>query len=198
MLDMTRWMLELGWPSRVSSSGGIFIDKASKANISDTQSATFEFPDLRVNWQHRSWGESADPTMPWGATFYGDKGTLKVDVMGYEFTPLGGGEPIRRKVTYEFALYPEDRTEKDLETHVAPAVRHHMMNFLGAIDTRSRPISDIEEGFISASSCILANNSMKLGRSIEWDAKQRRVVNDEEANKLLARAYRGPWVHPGV
>src|SRR5881394_2411875 len=40
MLDMTRWMLDLGWPTRVSSSGGIFMDKNSKANISDTQEAT--------------------------------------------------------------------------------------------------------------------------------------------------------------
>jgi hypothetical protein len=136
--------------------------------------------------------------LPWGATFYGDKGTLKVDVYGYEFTPLGGGESIRRNVTYEFVQYPEDRTEKDLETHVAPAVRHHMMNFLASIDARSRPVSDIEEGFISASSCILANDSMKLRRTLQWDAKERHVVGDEEANKLLARAYRGPWVHPGV
>jgi predicted dehydrogenase len=198
MLDMTRWMMELGWPTRVSSSGGIFVDKASKANISDTQTATFEFDDLRVVWQHRSWGEAADPKLPWGATFYGDKGTLKVDVYGYEFTPMGGGEAIRRNVTYELIEFPEDRTEKDLEIHVAPAVRHHMMNFLGAIDARSRPVSDIEEGFISASSCILANNSMKLGRSFQWDAKDRRIVGDEEANKLLTRAYREPWVHPAV
>ncbi|MEO6788731.1 MAG: Gfo/Idh/MocA family oxidoreductase, partial [Chthoniobacteraceae bacterium] len=48
MLDMTRWMLDLGMPARVSSSGGIFIDKNSKANISDTQEATFDFDDLRV------------------------------------------------------------------------------------------------------------------------------------------------------
>jgi predicted dehydrogenase len=198
MLDMTRWMMGLGWPTRVSSSGGIFIDKASKANITDTQTATFEFNDLRVIWQHRSWGEANDAKFPWGATFYGDKGTLKVDVFGYEFTPFGGGETIRRNVTYEFVEYPEDRTEKDLERHVAPAVRYHMKNFLQAIDARSRPVSDIEEGFISASSCILANDSLKLGRTLEWDPKTRRVVADDEANKLLARPYRGPWVHPGV
>jgi predicted dehydrogenase len=197
MLDMTRWMMGLGWPTRISSSGGIFVDKASKANISDTQTATFVFDDLRVNWQHRSWGEAVDPKFPWSATFYGDQATLKVDVYGYEFTPLGG-ETIRRNVTYEFVEYPEDRTERDLERHVSPAVRYHMMNFLEAIDARLRPVSDIEEGFISASSCILANNSMKLGRTFDWDAKARQVVGDEEANKLLARPYRGPWVHPGV
>ena len=41
MLDMVRWMLDLGWPKSVSSSGGILVEKGSKANISDTQSATF-------------------------------------------------------------------------------------------------------------------------------------------------------------
>src|SRR5216683_5755061 len=46
MLDMTRWMLDLGWPKRVSSSGGILVDKKSKANISDTQSAVFDFGDF--------------------------------------------------------------------------------------------------------------------------------------------------------
>src|SRR5205085_10466458 len=48
MLDMTRWMLDLGWPTHISSSGGILVDKASKANISDTQSATFDFGDVKV------------------------------------------------------------------------------------------------------------------------------------------------------
>jgi predicted dehydrogenase len=198
MLDMTRWMLGLGWPTRISSTGGIFVDKASKANITDTQTATFDFNDLRVVWQHRSWGEAADPKYPWGATFYGEKGTLKVDVFGYDFIPLGGGQAVRRDVTYEYDKYPEDRTEKDLERHVAPAVRYHMINLLQSIDARSRPVSDIEEGFISASSCIMANDSLKLGRTIQWDPKARRVVGDDEANRLLARPYRGPWIHPGV
>src|SRR3954449_11603416 len=56
MLDMTRWMLGLGWPRHVGSTGGILVDKKSKANISDTQEATFDFPELNVVWTHRSWG----------------------------------------------------------------------------------------------------------------------------------------------
>ena len=43
MLDMVRWMMDLGMPARISSSGGILVDKASKANITDTQTATFDF-----------------------------------------------------------------------------------------------------------------------------------------------------------
>ncbi|MEO6239535.1 MAG: Gfo/Idh/MocA family oxidoreductase, partial [Vicinamibacterales bacterium] len=53
MLDMVRWMMDLGMPQRVSSSGGILVDKASKANISDSQTATFDFPELQVVWTHR-------------------------------------------------------------------------------------------------------------------------------------------------
>jgi len=196
MFDMTRWMMGLGWPSRVASTGGIFVDKASKANISDTQTATFDFPDLRVVWQHRSWGESADPKYPWGATFYGDKGTLKTSVFSYDFVPLGGGQPVHRDVTYELEQYPEDKTEKDLERHVAPAERYHMKNFLHAIDTRTKPVSDIEQGYISTASCILANDSMRLGRALTWDFQKQQVAGDEEANGLLTRPYRRPWVHP--
>jgi hypothetical protein len=49
---------------------------------------------------------------------------------------------------------------------------------------------------MSATACILANLSMKLGRSITWDHAKGLVVGDDEANKLLRRPYRGPWVHP--
>src|SRR5437764_2502961 len=109
MLDMVRWMMDLGWPARVSSSGGILVDKRSKANISDTQSATFDFGELQVVWSHRSWGEGVDDKYPWSATFYGDKGTLKASVFSYDFIPEGGGQPVHRDVTYELEQYPEDK-----------------------------------------------------------------------------------------
>jgi len=48
MFDMVRWMMDLGMPKRVSSSGGILVEKNSKANISDTQTATFDYGDLQV------------------------------------------------------------------------------------------------------------------------------------------------------
>ena len=64
MLDMVRWMLDLGWPRRVSSAGGVFVQKDSKANITDTQTATFEFDELPIVWTHRSWGVPPDPDYP--------------------------------------------------------------------------------------------------------------------------------------
>lgn len=197
MLDTVRWMLDLGWPQRISSTGGILVDKGSKSNITDTQSATFDFGDVKVIWQHRTWGHPDDPKYPWGATLHGDKGTLKVSVKGYDFMPLDkAAQPVHRDVTYELEQYPEDKTEKDLEHHVAPAIRHHMQDFLRSVASRSRPVADIEEGHISTASCILANNALQVGRTLVWDSKQQRIVGDEAANKLLRRPYRQPWKHP--
>jgi len=197
MLDMVRWMLDLGMPTRISSTGGILIDKKSRANITDTQTATFDFPNLKVVWTHRSYGESPDPKYPWGATFYGDKGTLKASVNSYDFTPQGKGEqPLHGDALFEYEKYPEDRTEKDLERHVASAIRGHMKNFLECIESREKPVSDIEQGYMSAAACILANISMSLGRTIQWDHAKSVAVGDDEVNKLLRRPYRAPWVHP--
>jgi predicted dehydrogenase len=197
MLDMVRWMLDLGMPTRISSSGGILVDKASKANITDTQEATFDFPNVKVVWTHRSWGDPPDPKYPWGATIYGDKGTLKASVFGYDFTPAeGGGAPIHEDVRYELEQFPGDKTEKDLERHVAPAIRAHMKNFLECIETRALPVSDIEQGYMSTSACILANISQKLGRSLAWDHAKGVVIEDDEATRLLRRDYRAPWQHP--
>jgi predicted dehydrogenase len=199
MLDMVRWMMDLGMPARISSSGGILVDKKSKANITDSQTATFDFGNLQVVWSHRSYGDAPDPAYPWGATFYGDKGTLRAGVMGYDFTPLAKGEaPIHEDVTYEYEQFPEDRTEKDLERHVAPAIRAHMKDFLGCISSRKTPVADIEQGYMSTTACILANLSMRLGRSLEWDHAKGVVVRDDEANRLLRRPYRAPWAHPEV
>src|SRR5437764_4750552 len=176
MLDMARWMMDLGWPKRISSTGGILVEKGAKANISDTQLATFDFGDVKIVWQHRTWGHPNDEKYPWGATLYGDKGTLKASVMSYDFLPFGGGQPVHKDVTYELEQYPEDKTEKDLEKHVAPAIRHHMQDFLSAIASRGKPVADIEQGYISTASCILANLSMKLGRSLTWDPDAGRML----------------------
>jgi len=196
MFDMVRWMLDLGWPRSVGSAGGILVDKASKANISDTQTATFDYPELKIVWTHRTWGETPDQKYPWSATFYGDKGTLKASVFSYDFIPLGGGTPMHGEPLFEYEKYPEDKNEQGLEQHVASAIRGHMRDLLSCIGTRGKPVADIEQGYISTASCVLANLSMKLGRTLVWDQAASKVIGDEDANRLLQRPYRSPWVHP--
>lgn len=197
MLDMVRWMCGLGWPRRIDSSGGILVQRESKANIADTQTATFDFAEFPVVWNHRTYGAAADPEYPWGATIYGEKGTLKLSVHKYEFFPVFQNKPtLSGKAVFEYARFPEDKDEKDLEQHVASAIRGHMRDLLKAREGRTKPVSDIEQGYISTASCILANLSMQLGRSLTWNATTSQVVNDPEANKLLKRAYRAGYAHP--
>jgi predicted dehydrogenase len=198
MLDMLRWQLDLGWPTRISSTGGILVQKEGKSNTADTQAATFDFGDLKVAWTHRTWGNPPDPDYPWAGFIYGDKGTLKLSVHRYDFIPTGKKEPtLSGKAVFDPEdKYPEDKTEEDMELHAATANRAHQRDFLQAIANRGRPIADIEQGHISTASCILANLSMQLGRTLTWDANKHEVTGDPEANKLLARPYRKPWAHP--
>jgi predicted dehydrogenase len=196
MLDMVRWMMDLGMPRTIASCGGILVDKSSRANITDTQTAMFDYGELQVVWNHRTWGEGVDSEYPWSATFYGDQGTLKASVFKYDFKPLGGGTALHGEPLYEYEKYPEDRTEKDLEKHCASAIRWHMQDLLRCTVSRGKPVADIEQGANSSIACILANLSQQLGRSLAWDAAQGLVVGDEEANRLLRRPYRAPYVHP--
>jgi predicted dehydrogenase len=196
MFDTARWLLNLGWPKRISSTGGIYVQKEGKSNISDTQTAVFEYDNLNCVWQHRTWGTPADPEYPWALKIFGEKGTLALSTMKYDFTPEGEGKKIHQDVVYEKEKYPEDLKEEKIELNAAPATRLHMLNFVKAIEEKGRPIADIEEGHISTASCILANVSMQLGRPVSYDPKTRQIIGDAEATALLQRPYRAPWVHP--
>jgi predicted dehydrogenase len=199
MLDTARWMLGLGWPKRVSSSGGIFVQKDGKSNITDTQSAVFEYEHFNCNWQHRSWGEPVDPDYPWALFIHGEKGVLKASTMRADFIPHDkNAKPIHFDCLFEKEKFPEDTTEKDIELNAAPATRLHMLDFLAAVEKRSKPVADIEQGHTSTASCILANVAMKAGRALSYDPVKRVIIGDEEATKLLRRDYRAPWVHPGA
>ncbi len=197
MLDTVRWMLQLDWPNKISSTGGIYVQKDGKSNIADTQSAIFEYEELNCVWQHRSWGNPDDPEYPWSFKLFGEKGTLSGSTMQYDFVPYDKDQkPIHMDVVYEKEKYPEDLEEKGIELNAAPATRLHMLDFLKAIDQKTLPVADIREGHVSTASCILANMSMELQRPLVYDPKKLVVVNDAEATALLKRPYRSPWEHP--
>ncbi len=197
MLDTARWMLNLGWPKRITSQGGIYVQKEGKSNIADTQTAVFEYEGLNAVWQHRSWGAPPDPDYPWALFLHGEKGVLKASTMRADFVPLDkNAKPIHFECLYEREKYPEDVTEERIELNAAPATRRHMLDFLAAVDKRGRPVADVEDGHISTASCILANLSMETGRPLVYDPKKRVVTGDAAATRLLRRSYRKPWVHP--
>jgi predicted dehydrogenase len=196
MFDAVRWMLGLGWPKRISATGGIYMPNPGKSNIADTEHAIFEYDQLNCVWQHRTWGTPEDPQYPWAFKIFGENGTLCGSVMQYDFIPAKGGQKIHRDVVLEKEKFPADVKEPDIEIHTAPATRAHMLNFLEAIDKNIKPVADIEEGHISTASCIIANLSMQLGRALAYDPMKKEIVGDAEASRLLRRPYRAPWLHP--
>jgi predicted dehydrogenase len=199
MLDTARWMLNLGWPRSVSSSGGIYVQKEGKSNITDTQSAIFSYDNFDCVWQHRSWGSPTDPDYPWALFIHGEKGVLKASTMRADFIPHDPkAGPIHFECLFEREKFPEDVNEKDIELNAAPATRRHMLDFLAAIEKRSRPVADIEDGHISTASCILANLAMGLGRTLRYDPQRRLVADDRDATQLLRKEYRKPWIHPAA
>ena len=198
MFDAVRWTLNLGWPQRVSSVGGIYQDKNGVSNISDTQFAVFEYPELDCTWTHRTWGTPADPDYIWSYIIYGEKGTLKANTRQFEFIPFGNNDRrILKKAITEEEEYPSDINEDGRVSTSAPPSRWHMIDFLTAIQEDQKPVSDIEQGHISTASCVLANLSMDLdGRPLSYDPVNRVITGDRQATELLKRAYRKPWIHP--
>jgi hypothetical protein len=65
---------------------------------------------------------------------------------------------------------------------------------------RSRKTADLkaslEDGHLSSTLCHLGNISYRMGRSVRFDGAKERFVGDEEADKLLGRTYRAPFVLP--
>jgi predicted dehydrogenase len=193
MLDLMRWYLGVGYPKKIASSGGIYVEKQGKFNVTDTQTVTYDYGDLVVTWEHRSYGPPADPKYVWGVSFYGDKGSLSVSLDHWDFTPRAkDGKPV-----HQDAVREPDPTKLEGD-HVRPAGRAHMKDFVDAIASRGRPIADIEEGHVSTALCLMGNIAQKVGRTLTLDPKGDRFVGDEEANRLLRRAYRKPWIYPAV
>jgi predicted dehydrogenase len=199
VIDLTRWMLDLGWPESIHSTGGIYVDQASSSNISDTQRSVFRYPGLDVTWEHRTWGVSPIPprhwTDQWGTRFFGKNGTLNLTMFGYEYTPAGGGP----REGFHMMSKSGDLENVDFSGGLTPYAQtnqRHVGDFIAARENRSRPAADIGEGHISSACCVLANLAQELGRPLTYDPKTRTIPGDAEATSRLARTYRAPWVHP--
>ena len=190
MLDLVRWFVDVRWPRRVFSTGGTFVEKQARSNLPDTQTVTYDYDDLTVVWEHRTWGVQEYPDDRWGLSFFGEKGMLRVTGDRWEFRSTDKGAAPQR-----VDVKPDPDPKKREQAGLAP-IGLHMKDLLNAMVSRGRPLADIEEGHISTGLCQLGNISLALGRPITWDGKQQRPVGDAAATRLLARAYRKPWKYP--
>jgi predicted dehydrogenase len=180
-MDQILWITGETHPRRIFSTGGRHI-KQDSSDAPDTQVASYQFEQFEVVWEHRQYAGNEAEKHPLGCYFYGTEGTFHMGWRdGWTFYPAGKGKtPIHQEPHLN---EPDSQNIKEL-----------WADFLQAIKSRRRPVADVELACRSTNVSLLGMLSLKLGRSVTWDGGK--VTGDAEANRLLARAYRSPWVYP--
>lgn len=131
----------------------------------------------RVPGGRKPYNATGDSDRPHGEAFYGTRGTIFSDRVGYELYPAGRGQ----------APSPKSVTGRD-------CTDLHTRNFIDCVRSRNRPAADVEIGHRSTVVPHLGNISYKLGgRKIRWDPDKEEIIGDPEANALLSRPARKPW-----
>lgn len=186
-VDICRWGMGVTHPTKVSAIGGKFMFDDDQ-ETPNTMTATYEFningKSKMMVFEVRHWisnheaginGERPGNTI--GNTFYGSKGYLVIDNYNKYYSFLG---------------------EKQEPGPARSQGDNHFANFIAAVRSRKREdlSAEIEEGALSCNLVHLANISYRLGRTLHWDEKTWTVKNDPEANRMLTREYRKPYVVP--
>jgi len=192
-LDQVLWWTEKKYPKRVFCSGGrpvrgkpVLTRQEQTTDTPDSQVATFEFEGFTAVWEHRQFADNNAEKHKIGAYFYGTKGTFHMGWRdGWTFYPANSKDRVIH----------EDSRLQEPDGHNLTLL---WADFLDSIEKQRKPVSDIEVAHRSSVLPLLGMLSWKLGRSVEWDGRTERILNDPEANKLLSRPYRAPWVYPDI
>lgn len=132
--------------------------------------------------------------LPNGIKFIGSKGWIFVTRGDYTVT---ASDPVEKQASSKAlsASDPKIITSKigPDEIHLYESDDQHG-NWLECIKTRKEPISPIEIGHRVCTTCLLHHITMKLGRKVYWDPVKERFKNDDEANNMLSRSQRWPYV----
>jgi predicted dehydrogenase len=184
-MDLCRWALgDIGLPQTAVSTGGKFVYDDDQ-ETPNTQYASFSYGSKQITFEVRgllTGPEGGQPvgTYPVGNLYFGSDGWMWLDERGYQ---VYKGEKNE--------LVADVKAERGKNTTVL-----HMENFLHACRTRNHKdlTADIEIGATSVILVHMANISYRVGRLLHWDDRARNFGADAEANKLISRDYRAPYV----
>lgn len=141
----------------------------------------FKNPDWQIIWEQPGDKRGRED---FGMVFYGDKDFLIVSRDGTQVDPM--------KKAHEYKVPPGGVEVSQVDKYVDYNM-NHKEDWLQAIWKGKRPCMDIELAHRSSTLCILGNLSYLLGRKLEWDAVNERVIGDEQANRLLSKPHRYPY-----
>ncbi|MBM3333528.1 gfo/Idh/MocA family oxidoreductase, partial [Candidatus Sumerlaeota bacterium] len=180
MMDVVRWGLGLKMPGSAAAGGGKFVFDDCR-ECPDTLNVVFEYPGLSVLWEHRQWTDRApEPAKSHGIEFYGSKGTLIIDRLGWEVVPEADGEKVAPIASDQQQVMDEE----------------HLRDFVECCKSRKEPVAPIEEGFMTTATCQMGNMSFRSGAKVVWDDEKQTIVDNAEAMKFFGREHRAPWTLP--
>ena len=205
-MDVCLWGLHRGgWPVSVTSSGGKFLWKDDQ-ETPNTLQTTFDFGDAQITFDTRNL-----PTPPEGAgspvrpdytgnIFFGDGGFMVVEPTGfrvYKGTAKVSPEAANNSGAANAERYEKTMDEKAVEQQQWTTTPH-MKNLFDAVRARDPKLlhADVEVGARAAAFCHLGNISYRIGRSLKVSPSTGRFIGDDEANAMLTRNYRAPYVVP--
>ncbi|MFP6596155.1 MAG: Gfo/Idh/MocA family oxidoreductase [Candidatus Hydrogenedentota bacterium] len=178
-MDICRWGLGVEHPNKVTSGSGMYLFDDDK-EVPNVISTTFNFDDAGergkiMAFDVRPWMTNDEKNAKVGVLFYGSEGYMVIDSYSHYKTYLGRDETPG----------PENNKGGDHYGNFIEAVRAHDRSILNA---------EIEEGHYSASLAHLGLISAKLGRTVNFDPKAEQITGDSEANSMLTRDYRKPFI----
>jgi predicted dehydrogenase len=192
--DIARWGLRKNeHPVKVCATGGLFADGNTCQETPNVQTALFEYADGKVlEFATRGTLTNDEGTQRIGNLFYGSKGWVWIDGDGRSWQSYFGRKDEKGPGFSGPANGGSDpRVLTSLETP-------HYQNFIDAVRAGdpARLNCGIEDGHLSSALPHLGNISHRVGRKLAFDGRTERFVGDAEADKLLTRAYRPPFVVP--
>ncbi len=179
--DMCQWGLDVKLPSQVNAMGGKFLWDDDK-ETPEVLSTNYFYPEENkmIQFEVRHWCTSTEQGAGVGNIFYGEDGILVIKGYGTYETYLGRNrEPGPKR---------SERGELD----------RHFQNFIDAVRSRdtSKQNGPVETAHYSSGLAHLGNIAYRLGRQIQFNPKTERFVGDPEADTMLTREYREPFVVP--
>lgn len=193
--DIARWGLNKNeHPISVYSQGGLYgIDpKECSQETPNTQTSLFKYNDGTVlEFETRGLYTNGEGTVDVkiGNLFYGTEGYLELDGSTWkafrkrEKEPFAGSADVVKEPVDPSRMAP-------------PGGSNHYGNFIDAV--RSGKDEDlrchITEGFLSSALPLMANISYRTKRELRFDGKNEKFVNDKEADAMLTRVYRKPYI----
>jgi len=193
MTDMARDILQKReHPNRVMSMGGLDVYRGTQ-ETPNSQLSCLEYADgTRVQLEVRGLYTNAEDKITMGLIVYGSEGWMH---LGFDQWATYFG---RKNEPGEHCSEAEANARSEEFQKFGDDGPIHYANFINTV--RSRKLeglhTGIEEGHWSAALCHLSNIAYRTGRTLVFDTKTEKFVSDKEADRLLTREYRAPFVVP--